>query len=223
MPSKTLKLNDAILDIDEGMDRYNNLPDETIEYIAELGIKLPRQPIVDGEPFVPEIPTGPDGTPSLSHLSNRELSDLNTQFLTYKDYVIAQSKIHKIAHITLEKSFAHVKAKVRALHSGSPADKSDKTIVDRRVQDADFLMTEAWCRVEIINGIIEALDKDLAVISREVAIRDQDLGFHGRDSRIKSRKKKDYDAGMFGIDEEDIAKSKAYLNGKKKKPRKDPR
>lgn len=217
----TLKLDDATFGIEKMLRRYESMVEDAIREISKMGMRFPGQPMVKGKPFVPEVPTGPDGKPSLSHLSNRDLSDLNVQFLAYHDYVLTQFKIKKITKLTLEKRLRQAVAYVRALHAGTAADKSDSTLTDPRVQDADVDFTQASIEAELTEAILEACDADMKVISREVAIREQEFGLFQRDSNIRSKKRSNYRSSDFGIEEAES--DEEFLKKKHSKVEKDPR
>lgn len=219
----TLKLDHVSLSIEKAMRRYESLVEEVMEEIHQQGILIPKQPMLNGEAFIPEIPKGPEGKPSLSHLSNRDISDLNVQFLSYHDYVLAQFKIKRVMSSIFEKRYGQVKAHVRALHGGSVVDKTDATTVDPRVQDADFDLTRIQVEAELVEAVLKACEADMKVISREVAIREQEFGFYRRDSNIRVKRKSQYNSFDFGLEEE---ADEEFLDKKKKeqsKPRKDPK
>lgn len=165
--SKTLRLEGLIPTLEEDSKAYEGLDTRAMAYLNEIGVKLPDQPLKNGEPLIPRIPQGPSGA-SLSQLDERGLSDLYAQLNAYLAYTSAQYGVLEIKITALKEKLELTEAKIMFLLPPPETSKKARARLDPRVSKIKKEITEVKAKMLLLSKVVSSTDKEMSMVSREV-------------------------------------------------------
>ena len=154
--------HDYTIDIDEGLDHYNQASINAATRMADLGLELfpPKPKTRDGEYFDGRLPA------DVNSLSMHDLADLINMMTLYADFVAGLVTVSKAEKTNADTQLALVKAKIRKSKSGSEKSKEDSTVCDERYVKAMARWLEASEFLDLMNGLHESSKRGVRVLSR---------------------------------------------------------
>mgnify|MGYP001827740554 CR=1 FL=1 len=168
--SPTLRLDGIAPALKEVTKAYEGLVQRALEYLDRIGVPLPEQPMVDGEPLIPKVPTGKDG-PTLDCLDERGLSNLLVQFSVYKQYLSAQLAIAANRRDAMKEKFNDTEAQIWLMMPPPESTKKYRIRLDKRVKEARIEFLEAQAAFKLLNVRVDATDDGIKNVSREITLR----------------------------------------------------
>lgn len=163
--SRTLNLDGVVPSWKDGSEEQKALEQIGVEYINELGLELPAQPMVDGKPFIPRVPL------SLDALDDRGLSNLHIQFVAYHGYATAQRSLAKVRYWDQQARTKYIEAEIMVMLPPPEVSKRTRARVDPRMKKQERKELIAKTKLEMVDVIATDAEIKRKGLSREVAIR----------------------------------------------------
>ena len=148
--------------------------------LRERGLALPERPQSLVGPAPP--PRMPD---DITVLSDQQLGQLHAELCAHADYAAGQLAL-------AQESFERAKERKKMVHddlflekTGTEKEKEAKVTTDRRYVEANAIYLDAQSLYRAIRQIHEQLVRDMAVVSRNVAIRENQIRAGERNGGIQ--------------------------------------
>ena len=174
------------MDFPEGESAYQ-VAREALKSLDRMGIYLPERPDLSSGQFV-----GEDGCPRIPHnvqdLSDLEIGELYRTVQEYFSYVVCQLATVGNDYEAAKETFKFVAAKVRLTKTGKVQDKTDNQIADRRYVIANSTAMRQKCLYNLLSKVVDKLESDLKMISRNITLREQRLKTGFRSLGLSRRK-----------------------------------
>jgi hypothetical protein len=178
------KLVDYTVDLDEGLEMYDQAEERAMERLEADGLGLPERPPKgrDGSTFAGVLPN------NLASLSPGEIGDFYNLMINYTDYVAGRAILAKTALNSAQEKLKLTKAKVRKAKTGAAKDKDDDTLLDMRYVEsmADVIELETYFAIASANET--AARRDVAFISRIIETKRMELDQGRRSENMRPTK-----------------------------------
>jgi hypothetical protein len=163
-----------VASIKEIHEAYEGIPDRVRKRLQDVGLSPLERPTEQG--LTPKLPD------DLAVVAPPELGRLLTEFTAFADWVAS-----KVADADLERSNRRslrdaIWAKLRFKKAGDPADRADQARIDPEFLKADQATKEAECYHNMLECIAKAYNRDIRVVSREIARRQSEFDRHNSES-----------------------------------------
>lgn len=153
-----------------------------VDYVEDLGLYLPERPHRD----IPALPE------DLTELGDSDLMVLFTEFTAWTNYAVTKRSLAETEEAEAEAEHALAEATAIILgwdeDTGAASDRrvtiaKARRLQDRKVQEALQTKREAHARRKIIGVMAETMERNSALISRELSRRIGSGDVHRRSSR----------------------------------------
>lgn len=158
--------------LEEGVEHYTNAGIKAMSRVESDGLMLPdeRPKLSDGSYFDGRLPV------NWAALSNTEIGSLFEMLTGYADYVGGKVVLAKVLMTNASEKLELTKAKVRKSYAGTAEEKLDATYSDARYVEANAEWLEAKEYYEILNGILDASNRDIRLLSRHIEVKKMEFG-----------------------------------------------
>ena len=126
---------------------------------------------------------------NILELDDRSIGELYGLVQSYHAYVVGQLALIKNRVTQANKQVGFISARVRIGKDGTSKDKDDRMNTDRRYVTADARALELQCLYNLVSKVVDSIDGDLRLISRNISLREQGIKVGVRASTVQARKR----------------------------------
>lgn len=178
--SKTLKLEGLVPSLEEDKEAYGGLREKTQAWIHKMGLRLAEQPMKDGQPLQPKLP-------NLETTPLEKLTQINEELLAYYEYVGTHLSNLKAEKTGLQGRLKLLESKLHVLLPPPEASKKARIIIDERHQNLQLKLDEVEAKIPYLAHLMDTLDKEMNLVSREITVRTADLENLRRNENLRRR------------------------------------
>ena len=188
--SKTLDLDGLVPSLEEDEEAYAGLRERAQAWVHKMGLRLPEQPMKDGQPLQPKVPRDKHGAPNFDSLPLEKLTQLGAELLAYYQYGMTQVGNARIEKTGLTSKLEILEAKLTVLLPPPEASKKARIRTDPRYQKLKRNLDEVDARLALMVPLMDGVDKEMTLVSREITVRTSEIEFTKRDNNMQNRGRK---------------------------------
>lgn len=183
--AQRVDLSTALVDYNEEDGYHKTVVTQASAQLKKMGIKLTPQPMHEGKPLMPELPT------SLSDLTNTEITDLQAAFVAMFGYAEEQRAIASARSEAYKEEADRVRKMTFLQVNGTQAVREAKSKTTKRFIYLNEKRMK-WALVEkLLNARCQTLETARAVCSRDVNFRVTEFDAYKRQQNVAGRRRRD--------------------------------
>jgi hypothetical protein len=173
-------LSEMVLDCEDRAELYKVVKKKGLKTLQNMGFALTPQPLNDGEPIFPQLPE------KVSEISNKEVTDLQSTFVTVYSYAKEVRTLAETMAKTYKERADLIRNTIFLKANGNVQERKAKSETNMEYVRFNSKAIE-WSFVEkMLAAKCDSLEKARAVCSRDVEFRTTEADQYKRDQNIRN-------------------------------------